>query len=834
MRVQRCRAAAFFAAASGLPFIAGAAYAQSQTPASPDQVPEVIVTVQKRSQNQIDVPISLTAQTQQFLDKVGIHDLHDASLYIPGVYEENHSVNDPVLVIRGQSEDDQSPTADPRISVFQDGIDISRQGGAYTELFDMQRLEVSKGPQTTLFGRSAEVGAISEIQNKADPSAYDWSLKVEGGDYDYNMWQGMVNMPLDTFALRIAIDHRERDGYIDNLAGGPALNSINSNAERVGLTWRPNTKLNVNLIFNYELDRPSSESFKNETFYPSNPTTGQVLGNLSPFSAASLSGTLDGKSLGLRREVGGVTGLIDYTINDAFTVHSVTGWRKFDGEEVFDPDGFSYPLLTVGDDEEQNQVSQDVRLNWSPGGPVSGFVGASYFHEDVYYRVPLLYDEPATLALLTGVLNRKNPVAGPISAYTSTALIADELQAVAAVEDGYALSKTLATGIADNMGTHEEESTTGADTNAYDLYGDFSWKPIERLTLDAGLRFTDEQKTSTYSAQDDGTRSIIGGFLGALSQTGAVRTGLLNLLAVPGAASIPLSSSFPLPDFALTDQPTAGVGSAKLSYTGLTWRFNGSYKLTPTQNVYASYGRGELPPSVTGGPPSVPGGAAVFTKTDPETLDSYEVGYKGLLLNRKLEVEGSIYYYNYSHFQIPVLVGTEFVTEDAGEATTYGFEGQGTWRFTRWLDAFATYAFTHGRFDTGAYKDNQFRQTPENAFSVGATARYPALGGVFDLTPTYVWRSKVFFEISNDNPTLTAGQLIDPLVNNEYQNAYGLLNLRAGYSPNRGHWRIELFCNNCTNTQYLKDAGDTGQDIGLPTYIAGEPRMYGFTLSIRK
>jgi iron complex outermembrane receptor protein len=379
------RAARLFAASSFAALSAGAALAADAPAPSPAttteaaQVQEVIVTVQKRPQNKIDVPIALTAYNGDFLQKMGVYDLHDASMYIPGVYEENHSVNDPVIVIRGQSTDDLGPTSDPRITVFQDGVDISRQAGSYTELFDMQRLEVSKGPQTTLFGRSAEVGAVSEIQNKADPSAFDWSLKVEGGNYDYNMVQGMVNIPLgDDFAVRLAYDHRDRDGYIDNLAGGGALNSIDSDAGRIGFTWKPGDRLNANLIFNYERDAPTSESFKSETFEPTNPTTGQVLGNTSPYSSAYLSGSLDNKSLGLRREVYGVTSLIDLKLTDAFTLHSTSAYRKFDTEEVFDPDGFSFPVLTVGDDTWQHQVSQDLRLNWNPGGAFSGFVGASY------------------------------------------------------------------------------------------------------------------------------------------------------------------------------------------------------------------------------------------------------------------------------------------------------------------------------------------------------------------------------------------------------------------------------------------------------------------------
>ncbi len=116
--------------------------------------------------------------------------------------------------------------------------------------------------------------------------------------------------------------------------------------------------------------------------------------------------------------------------------------------------------------------------------------------------------------------------------------------------------------------------------------------------------------------------------------------------------------------------------------------------------------------------------------------------------------------------------------------------------------------------------------------SLGADARYPALGGVLEFTPTFVYRTEAFFDDDNANPALLTGALIRPLVFNEYQNGYGLVDLRLRYQPDGRNWRLEAFVTNASDTHYLKDAGNTGEDIGLPTYIAGEPRMFGFAFSI--
>src|SRR5262249_11004087 len=129
---------------------------------------------------------------------------------------------------------------------------------------------------------------------------------------------------------------------------------------------------------------------------------------------------------------------------------------------------------------------------------------------------------------------------------------------------------------------------------------------------------------------------------------------------------------------------------------------------------------------------------------------------------------------------------------------------------------------------------NHFRLTPDHTASIGLAARYPALGGTFEFTPTYVYRSKAFFDDDNARPELLTGALVRPLVFNEFQDGYGVLDLRFAYRPDAGRWRLEAFVTNATDTRYLKDAGNTGQTIGLPTYVAGEPRMFGFAFSLHR
>lgn len=822
------------------------------------QTGEIIVTAQKREQKLTDVPITITAYSGRTLDERGIQDLHDLSAYTPGFYLQNQSPNDPGIVMRGVTTDSTDPTNEPRVSIYQDGVSISQVPAAAVELFDLERIEVAKGPQTTLFGRSALTGAVNIIQNKAKEGQSDWLLHVEGGNFNYGLAEGMANVPLsDVLAIRFAGRIKTRDGYINNVLGGDALNGSKAEAARIALNYRPNDRINDDLILNYELDNQSGTAFKNKTFYPSDPTTGQVLGDLSPFSSAALNGSpllQNGALPHIRRTVKGITNILSFRLNDTLKLTSTTAARSFQADELFDPDGFSFPILTGDSSGHGSELSQDFRLNYDPGGKFSAFAGVSAFGDSGIQRNALVFDERLALALLTGVLNRKNPVAGPIAAYTNVNLMAAELQGVAA-SGGLNLPAAQALGIANNLSAaHYEQFTTQSHTEAYDVYVDGTYRFTPKLEVSAGIRYTTEDKTSKFSGYVP-ARSVAGGVIG-VAQIGAAQklnpatTGncaipavvaanplcqVLAGLALPGATN----PAFPLPLFGLQVQPTAGNGNkdaAALSDDGLSWRLTGRYKLTDTLNAYATYARGRRPEVLAAAAPTSPFGASRFTIAPSETLDSYEAGLKGRFLNGRLSLDGAVYYYNYKHFQTTILQGTQFVTTDAGDATTYGFEGQANYAVTPQVDVYATYAYTHGRYGAGILKGNQFRLTPENAVTVGGAWRIPAFGGTIQVLPSYAWRSKVYFNDDNGNPTIQAeeGALVPALQFDQFQKAYGIIDLRVSYAPTGANWKVEAFGSNLGDTHFLKDGGNTGSDLGLPTYIPGEPRFYGVSFTIRR
>jgi len=818
--------------------------------ATDDQSQQVIVvTAQLREQRQIDVPFALTAYTGKFIEQQGIQEFEDLARFTPGLAVQNQSPNNPAINIRGITSDSGDAFFEPRISIYQDGVSIARPRGAYVELFDVDRVEVSKGPQSTLYGRGALIGAVNIVQSK--PDLRDTYGMVRGAYGNFNYWLGeaMLNAPLgENAGIRIAGRYKKRDGYVENLLGGEDFQSVETGAVRGSIRVKPSDRVTFDVIGNYQKDTPAGTAFKSLQFRPTDPVTGEVLGGTGIQDGATLSagtGFDGGRDLGLNRNVWGVTGLAKVQINDAFTLNSITAYRQFHALEVLDADGTSLPIITAADDARSKQFSQELRLTWNDGGPVTAFVGTSYFHERGSDRTPAQFDERTVLSQIAGALNGGGLIPGrpasdpaPISLFGNTLFTGALLQGVAAAT-GYALNPLIAQGIAANLQpTEREEQTSFSRTSAFDIFGDVTAKVSPQFEVGAGLRWTHDDKSSGVQAEIQNGRSILGGFLGALTLPDPARTQLLTALAAPGAANIPPSIFYPVPIFGLTFQATPGDARVDQDFKdhGFTWRGFARYEPNPDSSIYAIYARGRRPEVLSALPPAAPGNPARFQVADAETVDSFEVGAKTALLDRRLYLDGALFYYKYKNFQTTEQVGTVFITSNAGKADSYGLEAQVRYNASRAFSLFANYAYNHARFKSGVFDGNRFRLSPDHTFSAGATVGADVPGGRVDFTPAITYQSKVFFDNDNDRPdlqTLADGKIVADTVQDEFQNGFALVSARLGYTFRGGQFRAEAFMENVLDKAYIKDAGNTGDALGMATFIPGEPRTYGLQLTAR-
>lgn len=750
------------------------------------------VTAQKRVQPIVEVPIPLTAYTGSFLEQAGVTDYPGLAPLVPGLFIQEQSPNNPGINLRGLTTDSGDPRGEARISIFQDGISISRSRASVVELFDLERVEVLKGPQGTLFGRGAEIGAIALVQRKAQNGTAGSLAVGLGSDNEWRI-SGHYNAPViaDKLFGRVAFVSIQRDGAIGNLADGSDLNGKNTTALRGAIRWQPGSATTVDLIANWQHDTPPGVAFKSGVI----PTS---RGDTNPFTAAELN---RGRELGIDRTVGGITALIEHKLGAAWSATSVTGWRSYDSFERFDADGAGIYLLEFAEDARGRQFSQEVRFDYHGHDRFTGFLGASWFNESGTARVPFMTDERQLWPFLSGSF-RDGLISGGIpSALTGFAVpvlnpfVAQPTLPATFVAFGNpglpaSLQQLAFLAGAPLQARRTDEYIQSGRTHAFDVFLDGTWRATRRLELTAGLRFTRESVTSGYEASN-GTPPTLGFIVNA----------------IPGYPYL----------------PTAGRRSGGRDSSAWDGRLIGRYEISPALNIYAGVARGHRPASLLLD-------STTTTALREETVVNYEAGLKGTLAAGRMQWSASAFQYNYTHFQTSVLSLGRFTIMDAGNATGRGIEWSLQGRATDRLSLFATYAYTDATFDERderglpqQYAGFTFRLTPRNAFSFGGTLTIPTAGsGHFLFTPVYHYKSAHYFE--DNNASFGYGLR---------QASYGVANLRLTWRSPHRKWEIMVRADNLFGQQYLIDAGNVGGSFGIPTFIAGEPRRLGVQVARR-
>ena len=411
-----------------MPALAGA-----QTSAQPEEAgideEEIVVTAQKIEQTVADVPLTISAVTGRTLAEIGVSDLDEVANYIPGLTIQEQSANNPGIVIRGITSDNGSAQQGARVTLYYNGVDISRSRGAYQDLYDLDRIEVVKGPQATLFGTAAAVGAVGLISARPRPG-FSSGFSANYGDFDYYQASGYVNAGNDTFAGRIAFAYKKRDGYVRNIAGDPDV--PNQNAGRVNqqdlngqdrrgvrgsLRWRPTDAVTADLVLTYDGQRNPGTAFKSRALPP---TGGFGAGRaFDDYGVAELSGSpfsaevLGDRELGLKRDVYDANLTLAWELNDALTLTTVNGYREFDSNEVFDADGSGAFYLEFAEDAQGRQFSHETRFSFDTE-QFRGFFGFNAFLEKGFQRVPFSTEEGTYIgcSVAPGFAGIRNILAG--------------------------------------------------------------------------------------------------------------------------------------------------------------------------------------------------------------------------------------------------------------------------------------------------------------------------------------------------------------------------------------------------------------------------------------
>ncbi len=790
---------------------------------------EVIVTTQKKSQSALEIPVAVSAVTGNVMAKLNLYQMDDVAPLTPGVQIQMQSPNNPGYVIRGVTSDDGAAYAQPRVSVFMDGVSTSRSRGSAVELFDLERLEVAKGPQGTLFGRGAEIGGISIIRHK--PVNYlTGELSLNYGSYNQRQATGFINTPIvkDKLANRFAFDYDARDGFVKNLAGG-RLNGKNALAFRNSTKWWANDKTSLSLVLDYQHD-----NYPGTSFHSINP----LYGNSDPNSPANLEA---GKALGIKRNVGGAVLDVEHRINTNWALTSITGFRAFDSDERFDADGTYLPLLLCQEKEKGTQLSQEFRFNYDDHKRFSGFVGASYFYENSYqdvnaktnlqYLYPVYIQNTVKASLnsqidnVKGLLSQMLPAAyQPMVEATLTQLMQKWFPDTPAVDaDGNAARQTATPDIYGDLkaslaqlGMDLDQVLGGMGDSGKTIQATLqgiSNQPLDANYTEQGKNYGTNQAAEVFA---DGTYKITKNLHFTLGLRGSYEH------QETGYSSSTVPSLFGAVLYHPTD------GGKKVTASSDYWSWVGRAALNymiGRNNIYVSVSRGRRP-----GVLYFNNDPADFETLKPEIIYSYEAGVKGSLWSGVLSYDFCAYYYDWYNYQTSVFNQTtsKYEYDDAGRAHSFGLEASLNYTPCSYLNIFGNWSFIDGKFndtdDKGnkqAYAGNRFRLTPKHSFSVGFDLHVPAgkTGNVY-FRPTYSWKSKVFFEESNE-PEYT-------------QDAYGILNFTAGYrfQPGKVYYEIGAFGKNVLDEKYIVDAGNSGRMIGFPTYVGGSRSVVGVSVKV--
>ncbi len=734
---------------------------------------DIVVTAQKREQRITDVPMSISAYSGEFLEQIGGNELSRVAAITPGFVVQLQDKFAPGFSIRGLTSNDFSPNAGQRVAIFQDGMPVTQQTAAYGELFDVARVEVEKGPQSTLHGRSALNGGVSIYQNTA---ADEFGFETKGGlgNYNYRHAQAVVNVPLgETFAVRLGALAKQRDGFVKDALDGSSYNALNSQALRFAAKWEPDVDFRFDLVATYDRDdTKGGVPFKSGTFLPLDPTTGAIIGDLDFWSPTRLTSFGEIEDAFFHRDIFNIAGTANLTINDRLSLTSITGLRWSDAIETGDSDGTPTNMIAVRQQNYGTQVSQELRLNFTDVGPVEGFVGVSGFWADNAMKMSLGYDERAMALLLGGVLQTTAP----------TGLTNAQINAILGPQAAYLKAY------------QEDRSITHARTETYDLFGDVTVHAADMLELFAGARVTfDRQRVALQGLLPYGPSTLTG-------------AGLL-----------------------LQPTPSGMVKTGSNSSTTATGRAGARFIVSPALNFYAVYGVGKRP-EVLQINPTTP--SAVIPA---ETLKSGEVGMKFQALDNRLTGDISLFHYKYSNFQTLGLQNGVLATVNAGKADATGVESQLNFAVTRGITVFGSYGWNKARFKAGAYEGNRFRNSPDHKFAVGADFSASVAGGLVSFAPLYSWQSMMFFDDNNDRSDLQVRRpaaLSDTKVD-EFQGSFGLLSARLDFVPGSERWSLALVGDNLTDETYIVDAGNTGDYFGIPTFIAGTRRTWRVELGVK-
>ncbi len=713
-----------------------APFGQADTLSAGEGEGAIIVTARRREERLVDVPIAVTTFGEEELARRGAIDITDLAQITPNTtLEASRGTNSTLTAfIRGIGQQDPVSGFEQGVGIYLDDVYLNRPQAAVLDIYDVERIEVLRGPQGTLYGRNTIGGAVKYV-TRLLPQEFAVRLRGTVGTYDQADGIVTVSAPIGS-VLRVggSVARLSRGGFGDNLTTGEENYNKDVWAARgtieLGDYGEP-----YSIRINGDYTKDESSARGGHRLIPGYASGTPMLDDVYDTRGGLSDPEQDVEAYGLSMNA-------SLELGDAVTLRSITGWRKDDSASPIDFDALPAVDLDVPAYYRNEQFSQELQLLYE-AGPLSALVGAYYLDAsaDTQFDTRLF----TTLAGFT--------------AFTQA----------------------------------------NVDTETYAVFADVTYDITEQLSLSVGGRYTWDERQADILRQN---------YLGGGSP-------------VFGGAGTPFGA--PSTNF---------EGSAK--FEKFTPRVSVSYQPTPDHNLYASYsqgfkgggfdprGVGTNAPSATPGTPT-DAEVADYLSFEPESVDSYEVGYKGNLLDGALYVAIAGFYMDYTDVQIPGSVACTTIVNgqptqtfcgvisNAGKAEFKGVEFETNARLARdflaegdrlsfngslgYIDAeYQEYVTNIGGVPTDVAEFREVQNTPK--WSGSATLAYTTPAGEGDLYfgSTLSYKSKTYqFEIPN------------PYFD---QDAYALWDASIVYTAPDDRWSIGLHGKNLTDKQY-KTSGYT-------------------------
>ena len=712
------------------------------------QLEEIVVTAQRRAESLQQVPITINALSGEQLRQSGIEYTTDLQFHVPGfVLSPNAQFGLPFL--RGVGTDQITVGLEGSVAIHSNGVYLPRLVSSITDFYDIERIEVIKGPQGTLFGRNATGGVIDIIPRQPEEE-FGGYVDFTAGNAETIRVSGAINVPLaeNKAILRVAALGNFDDGYATN----PFLDADSEETDVVSfrpqLLFQVTDNLSVRLFGDYTKDE-SSRGQTAQIQAPFASNAGLAFGALPRTDVRVTSGDaliqLDLEDFGFGAEIIWDLGTMEFK--------SLSSYREYEQTWALDFDVSELNLIFSPPSESSESILQEFQLASTNNGAFEWLVGAFLFFEEPEQDFRLLFGA--------------RPFGG---------------QALAP-------GGLYDTGIAD---------VTSVETEAYAVFGQFSYNFTEQWRATLGLRYSYEKKKANYNFT------------------------LLNIPSPASAADL------------IANRPGLGFSpfgdSPQNNWSAFTPKFGIEYFMTEDLLWFASVTRGFK----SGGFNSLLFGASpTLEEVDEEFIWSYEGGVKATLMDDRLQANAAFFYYDYTDLQQNILT-QEAIAAGNGFANVRNIGDAEIWGLELELDfAVADNLLFDGRFaylnteikrlqaaDPNNLTDidqdgNDLAKAPEFSFSLGGEHHLPLDGiGNLVLRMEYSYRDRVFYTLFND-----------PL---SASDAHSIVNGRLTLNSQDDKWSAALYARNLLDEEY-EVGGFRGGAFGNIAQF-GRPRTYGVNL----